>query len=105
MGPLAGIKVVEIAGIGPGPYGAMLLADLGADVIRIDRSSGVNAFGQGPSAEPPAGLGAAEDELDRVWDEGGVERSDERLEVGVAGGAERDRVDQEPGHRVTGTGF
>ena len=56
MGPLAGIKVVEIAGIGPGPYGAMLLADLGADVIRIDRSSGVNAFGQGPSAEPPADL-------------------------------------------------
>jgi alpha-methylacyl-CoA racemase len=56
MGPLAGIKVVEIAGIGPGPYGTMLLADLGADVIRIDRSTGVNAFGQGPSAEPPADL-------------------------------------------------
>jgi alpha-methylacyl-CoA racemase len=56
MGPLAGIKVVEIAGIGPGPYGAMLLADLGADVIRIDRSTGVNAFGQGPGAEPPADL-------------------------------------------------
>jgi alpha-methylacyl-CoA racemase len=56
MGPLAGIKIVEIAGIGPGPYGAMLLADLGADVIRIDRSSGVNAFGQGPSAEPPADI-------------------------------------------------
>ncbi len=56
MGPLAGIKVVEIAGIGPGPYGAMLLADLGADIIRIDRSTGVNAFGQGPSAEPPADL-------------------------------------------------
>ena len=56
MGPLAGIKIVEIAGIGPGPYGAMLLADLGADIIRIDRSSGVNAFGQGPSAEPPADL-------------------------------------------------
>lgn len=55
-GPLSGIKVVEIAGIGPGPYGAMLLADLGADVIRIDRSSGVNAFGQGPDAEPPADI-------------------------------------------------
>ncbi len=47
---------MEIAGIGPGPYGAMLLADLGADVIRIDRSTGVNAFGQGPGAEPPADL-------------------------------------------------
>jgi alpha-methylacyl-CoA racemase len=36
-GPLAGIRVVELAGIGPGPFAAMLLADLGADVIRIDR--------------------------------------------------------------------
>lgn len=37
MGPLAGVKVVELAGIGPGPMCAMLLADLGATVIRIDR--------------------------------------------------------------------
>jgi crotonobetainyl-CoA:carnitine CoA-transferase CaiB-like acyl-CoA transferase len=37
MGPLQGIKVVELAGIGPGPLAAMLLADLGATVIRIDR--------------------------------------------------------------------
>ncbi|WP_419842799.1 CaiB/BaiF CoA transferase family protein [Candidatus Poriferisodalis sp.] len=37
MGPLQGIKVIELAGIGPGPFCAMLLADLGADVIRIDR--------------------------------------------------------------------
>ncbi|MFY0409419.1 CaiB/BaiF CoA transferase family protein [Solicola sp. PLA-1-18] len=36
-GPLAGVRVVEIAGIGPGPFAAMLLADLGADVIRVDR--------------------------------------------------------------------
>ena len=36
-GPLAGLRVVEFAGIGPGPYAAMLLADMGADVIRIDR--------------------------------------------------------------------
>ncbi len=36
-GPLAGLKVVEVAGIGPGPYAAMLLADLGADVVRVDR--------------------------------------------------------------------
>jgi alpha-methylacyl-CoA racemase len=39
-GPLTGMKVVEIGGIGPGPFGAMLLADLGADVIRVDRASG-----------------------------------------------------------------
>ena len=50
MGPLAGIKVIEIAGIGPGPYGAMLLADLGADVIRIDRSG--NVMGGDPATPP-----------------------------------------------------
>jgi len=37
VGPLAGIKIVELAGIGPGPMCAMLLADLGATVLRIDR--------------------------------------------------------------------
>ena len=36
-GPLVGLKVVEFAGIGPGPHVAMLLADLGAEVVRIDR--------------------------------------------------------------------
>ena len=39
-GPLAGIKVVEIAGIGPGPHACMILADLGADVVRVDRPGG-----------------------------------------------------------------
>lgn len=37
MGPLAGFRIIELAGIGPGPMGAMMLGDLGADVIRIDR--------------------------------------------------------------------
>ncbi|WP_420619646.1 CaiB/BaiF CoA transferase family protein [Candidatus Poriferisocius sp.] len=41
MGPLNGIRVVEIAGIGPGPFAAMMLADLGADVVRIDRADRV----------------------------------------------------------------
>ncbi|WP_037182202.1 CaiB/BaiF CoA transferase family protein [Rhodococcoides fascians] len=36
-GPLDGLKVIELAGIGPGPHAAMILADLGADVVRIDR--------------------------------------------------------------------
>ena len=36
-GPLNGARVVELAGLGPGPFAAMLLADLGADVIRVDR--------------------------------------------------------------------
>ncbi|MDN4161007.1 CaiB/BaiF CoA transferase family protein [Nocardioides abyssi] len=39
-GPLRGVKVVEIAGIGPGPHACMLLADLGADVIRVERPGG-----------------------------------------------------------------
>jgi alpha-methylacyl-CoA racemase len=37
MGPLKGLKVVELAGIGPGPFCAMLLSDMGAEVIRVDR--------------------------------------------------------------------
>ncbi|MEU5312347.1 CaiB/BaiF CoA-transferase family protein [Streptomyces sp. NPDC021562] len=40
QGPLAGVRVVELAGIGPGPFAAMLLADLGADVVRVDRPGG-----------------------------------------------------------------
>ena len=36
-GPLAGIRVIEIAGIGPAPFCGMLLADLGADVVVVDR--------------------------------------------------------------------
>ncbi len=46
-GPLDGLKVIELAGIGPGPYAAMLLADLGADVVRIERP------GPPASAVPP----------------------------------------------------
>jgi alpha-methylacyl-CoA racemase len=37
MGPLGGLKIVEMAGIGPGPFAGMMFSDLGADVIRIDR--------------------------------------------------------------------
>lgn len=47
MGPLKGIKVVEMAGIGPAPFTAMMLADMGAEVIRVDRvrpSKGLLAF-------------------------------------------------------------
>jgi alpha-methylacyl-CoA racemase len=43
-GPLKGIKIVEIAGLGPGPFAAMLLADLGADVIRVERKEGMAAM-------------------------------------------------------------
>jgi alpha-methylacyl-CoA racemase len=40
-GPLAGVRVVELAGIGPGPFAAMMLADAGADVVRVDRAADV----------------------------------------------------------------
>ena len=38
-GPLAGVKIIELAGIGPSPYAAMLLADLGADILRLERAN------------------------------------------------------------------
>jgi alpha-methylacyl-CoA racemase len=44
-GPLNGVRVVEIAGIGPGPHAAMLLTDLGADVIRVERPGGAMSAG------------------------------------------------------------
>ncbi|MFB8028549.1 MULTISPECIES: CaiB/BaiF CoA transferase family protein [unclassified Streptomyces] len=48
QGPLTGVRVVELAGIGPGPFAAMLLADLGADVVRVDRPGG-SALGIEPA--------------------------------------------------------
>ena len=43
MGPLKGLKIIEVGGIGPGPFCAMMLADLGAEVIRVDRNG--NPYG------------------------------------------------------------
>src|SRR5262245_65102872 len=48
MGPLEGVRLLEIAGIGPGPYCAMVLADMGAEVVRIVRP-GPTAYGGRPS--------------------------------------------------------
>jgi alpha-methylacyl-CoA racemase len=42
MGPLNGMRVIELAGIGPAPFCAMLLADMGADVVRVDRLDGAD---------------------------------------------------------------
>jgi alpha-methylacyl-CoA racemase len=42
-GPLAGVRVVELAGLGPAPFAGMVLADLGADVVRVDRPDRPNA--------------------------------------------------------------
>ena len=43
-GPLSGCKVIELAGLGPGPFAGMFLADLGAEVVRIDRPGGSGFF-------------------------------------------------------------
>ena len=52
MGPLEGKKIIEIAGIGPGPFCAMVLSDLGAEVIRVDRVSAVpNEFPSTPGVD------------------------------------------------------
>ena len=51
MGPLEGIKIIEIAGIGPGPFCAMMLADLGAEVVRVDRADRVRPGD--PGSPPP----------------------------------------------------
>ncbi|MFM7044793.1 MAG: CaiB/BaiF CoA transferase family protein [Ilumatobacteraceae bacterium] len=48
-GPLRGTRVLEIAGIGPGPFAAMLLADMGAEVVRVERAQSV----RGPAPETP----------------------------------------------------
>ncbi len=48
-GPLAGLRIIEIAGLGPGPFACMMLADHGAEVIRVDRPGALRA---GPGGDP-----------------------------------------------------
>ena len=53
MGPLSGVKIVELAGIGPGPFAGMLLSDMGADIVSIDRAQQVSpAVFDKPNLEP-----------------------------------------------------
>lgn len=49
-GPLSAIRVIEFAGIGPGPHAAMMLADLGADVVRVQRPGSLPAEGRNADA-------------------------------------------------------
>ncbi|GAB3450357.1 CaiB/BaiF CoA-transferase family protein [Streptomonospora sediminis] len=63
MGPLHGIRVVEFAGIGPGPMAAMLLADLGASVVRLDRPGAAEAARQGNRPHMSAGRPVLEADL------------------------------------------
>jgi len=55
MGPLDGVRIIELAGLGPGPFCAMMLADMGADVIRVDRAASVR--GGDPSVPPADAMG------------------------------------------------
>ena len=55
MGALDGVRVIELAGIGPGPFCGMMLADMGADIVRIDRAGAVRG---GDPANPPANVNA-----------------------------------------------
>ena len=57
-GPLAGIRIVEFAGIGPGPFACMMLADMGAEVVTLDR------VGAGKNLKSVAGRGRKVVELD-----------------------------------------
>ena len=50
MGPLSGFRFLEIAGIGPGPFCAMMLADMGAEIVRIDRAAGPTPLADGDPA-------------------------------------------------------
>ena len=103
-GPLAGIRVLELAGLGPAPFGCMLLADLGAHVLRIERPGGGTAL-MSPEHEvsnrgrasltvdlrDPAGLARALDLVERadVLVEGFRPGVTERLGIGPDASAQR----------------
>ena len=69
-GPLAGLRIVEFAGIGPGPFCGMMLADHGAEVIRIDRASGGRGGSQPVSPRDVLARGRKSIALDLKSDQG-----------------------------------
>src|SRR5580704_8539130 len=56
-GPLQGYRIIELAGIGPGPFAGMMLSDMGADVVRVDRAQSVAAFDPSRPARGSLGRG------------------------------------------------
>ena len=71
MGVLDGVKVIEVAGIGPGPFAAMMLADMGADVLRIDRpAAGGRGLSLGNASKDVLGRGRRSVALDLKSSEG-----------------------------------
>ena len=63
-GPLAGTRVIELAGIGPGPFAAMVLADLGAEVLRVDRHDRSAIVPDATRPDAPTGEARAENPYD-----------------------------------------
>src|SRR4051812_19681499 len=93
-GPLTGLRVIELAGLGPAPFCAMLLADLGADVIRVDRQGGPSPL-SGPAQFDLLNRGKRSIEVDLKHEQGPqlllqlVERADILIEGYRPGVAER----------------
>ncbi len=95
MGPLAGVRVLELAGQGPGPFCAMLLSDMGAEVLRIDRAAEVGVEQPEPPLDAGIRRGRRSAALDLKHPEGLalaldlVERADVLIEGFRPGVAER----------------
>src|SRR3990172_9877140 len=98
-GPLAGVRLVELAGIGPGPFAAMVLAGMGADVVRVDRPGPI--LGLDPQTDP-VNRGRQSIVVDLAHPEGArlvlalVARADGLMEGFRPGVAERLGVGPEP---------
>ncbi len=94
-GPLEGLRVIEVVGIGPGPFAAMMLADMGAEVLRIDRSDSVRSDGEIDRPRDLLGRGRRSVGIDLKHPEGIgalldlVERADALIEGFRPGVAER----------------
>ncbi len=102
VGPLAGMRVVEFVGLGPGPFAGMLLADLGATVIRVDRLEDARAAKRSVPARGPLHRGKGSVAVDLKHTSGPpfvlrlVERADALIDVWRPGVAERLGVGPEP---------
>jgi alpha-methylacyl-CoA racemase len=68
-GPLTGIKIVELAGIGPSPYTCMMLADAGAQILRLERAApGASAMSAVAGSDPAGGGGGGAGDTEGYWD-------------------------------------
>ena len=94
-GPLAGLRVIEFVGLGPGPFAGMLLADLGATVLRVDRLDDARTAKREAPARGPLHRGKGSVAIDLKHPEGPalvlrlVERADALIDVWRPGVAER----------------